>query len=104
MVILDEDKILQDLLSTILIVAMEDGKITDDELAILKQVKLDVKTLRIKIEEINDIPLSAKKELELLNDFKKDILNNAYAISQSDRKITMEERNLINSLIKVLMN
>ncbi len=100
MTILDEDKVLQDLLSTILMVAMEDGKITDDELAILKQVKLDVKTLRIKIENL----APSDTDIELLNNFKKDILKKAYAISQKDRKITQDERNLINSLIKLLMN
>ena len=100
----EEDKILQNLLNTILFVAMDDGVITDDELAILKQVKLDVKSLRIKIEDATKLVNSSNEELTLLNEFKKNLLQNAYDISREDRKITIEERNLINSLIRVLMN
>ena len=100
----EEDKILQNLLNTILFVAMDDGVITPDELAILKQVKLDVKSLRIKIEDATKLVTSSNEELSLLNEFKKNLLQNAYDISREDKKITIEERNLINSLIKVLMN
>ena len=103
MSITEEDKILQNLLNTILFVAMDDGVITDDELAILKQVKLDVKSLRIKIEDATKQVASSNKELMLLNEFKKNLLQNAYDISREDKKITTEERNLINSLIRVLM-
>ncbi len=100
----EEDKILQNLLNTILFVAMDDGVISSDELAILKQVKLDVKSLRIKIEDATNMATSSNEELSLLNEFKKNLLQNAYDISREDKKITIEERNLINSLIKVLMN
>lgn len=103
MTIPDEDKVLQDLLNTILIVAMDDGSISDDELAILKQVKLDVKTLRMKIEDLENQPHAKENELKLLQNFKKDILQNAYSISQSNKKISQEEKNLINCLISLLM-
>ena len=104
MVVSDEDKILQNLMNTILFIAMEDGEITKDELAILKQVKLDVKSLRVKIDAVADGQDSEKEEYVLLKTFKKNLLQNAYDISKKDKKITQDERNLINSLIKVLMN
>ena len=55
MIDVDEDTILQNLMNTILLVAMDDGEITEDELAILKQVKLDVKSLRMKLMEIGSL-------------------------------------------------
>ncbi len=103
MAISDEDRILQNLLNTILFVAMEDGEITKDELAILKQVKLDVKTLREKIETIETDVKHNDTVYNLLTDFKKNILQNAYDISRDDKKITTDERRLINCLIKALM-
>lgn len=103
MKISEEDKILQNLMNTIILVAMEDGVITQDELAILKQVKFDIKKLR---NAIQDAEKEAKNEEELilLKNFRKNLLQNAYDISKSDRIITQDERNLINTLIRSLMS
>ena len=38
---LDEDLVIQEMMNKILLIALEDGEITKDELAILEQVKLD---------------------------------------------------------------
>lgn len=104
MTISNEDIVLQNLMNKILLVAMEDGKITDDELAILKQVKLDINTLRERIQKV-EIDISIKEsDVKKLDKFSKDLLQNAYDISKSDHIITSDERKMINTLIKALVN
>jgi tellurite resistance protein len=100
---MDEDAILQNLMNTILLVAMDDGEITQDELAILKQVKLDVNGLRQTLKDLEE-DSDTKEEAKQLKEFRKNLLQNAYDITRQDRVITQEERNIINSLIKTLMN
>lgn len=104
MPISNEDVIVQDLLNKIVFVALEDGIITEDELAILKQVKFDVKTIRDRLKNVGNQLEEKSTEAKLLNEFSKDIVQNAYNISQTDRVITDDERKLINTLIKALIN
>ncbi len=104
MPISNEDVIVQDLLNKIVFVALEDGIITEDELAILKQVKFDVKTIRDRLKNVGSQLEEKSTEAKLLNEFSKDIVQNAYNISQNDRVITDDERKLINTLIKALIN
>ena len=101
---LDEDRILQNMMNTILFVAMEDGEISEDELAILKQVKLDIQSLRDAIKDLEKSNETTEEETLRLKKFRKDLLKNAYEISREDKVITKDERNIINSLIKSLMN
>ena len=100
---LDEDEILQGLMNTILLVAMDDGKISEDELAILKQVKMDIQSLREAIQKAERSDETSEKEAESLKQFRKNLLQNAYNISKQDKIITQEERDIINSLIKSIM-
>ncbi len=100
----NEDTVLQNLMNTIYYVAMDDGEITTDELAILKQVKIDIHTLRKAIKKAEKEESTTEGETKQLIEFRKNLLQNAYDISQSDHVITQEERNLINTLIKILMN
>ncbi|MDH5404806.1 MAG: TerB family tellurite resistance protein [Candidatus Heimdallarchaeota archaeon] len=98
----EEDNVLQNLMNTILLVAMEDGTITSEELAILKQVKVDIQSIRTaleKVEQNNNLEFGET----FIKNFQKNLLQNAYDISQSDHIITPDERNLINSLIKSLI-
>ncbi|OLS21501.1 MAG: hypothetical protein HeimC2_09300 [Candidatus Heimdallarchaeota archaeon LC_2] len=104
MPISNEDVIVQNLLNKIIFVALEDGIITEDELAILKQVKIDVKTIRDRLKSIGSQLEEKSTEAKLLNEFSKDVVQNAYNISQNDRVITDDERKLINTLIKALIN
>ena len=104
MPISNEDVIVQDLLNKIIFVALEDGIITEDELAILKQVKIDVKTIRERLKSVGSQLEEKSTEAKLLNEFSKDIVQNAYNISKNDRVITDDERKLINTLIKALIN
>ena len=104
MPISNEDVIVQDLLNKIIFVALEDGEITEDELAILKQVKIDVKTIRERLKSVGSQLEEKSTEAKLLNEFSKDIVQNAYNISKNDRVITDDERKLINTLIKALIN
>lgn len=102
MMIPEEDNVLQNLMNTILLVAMEDGTITSEELAILKQVKVDIQSIRTaleKVEQNNNLEFGET----FIKNFQKNLLQNAYDISQSDHIITPDERNLINSLIKSLI-
>ena len=100
---LDEDAVLQSMMNKILLVAMNDGKISEDELAILKQVKLDIQSLREAIKSLETSEETSEEEVNRLKEFRKNLLQNAYSISQKDKIITQEERDLINSLIKSLM-
>ena len=101
---LNEDIVLQGLLNKILFVAMEDGIITDDELAILKQVKLDIASLRTKIIEAEKSTDVSEEDTLRLKEFRKNLLQNAYNISKSDKVITQDERNIINCLIRTLVD
>jgi len=92
------------MMNTILLVAMEDGEVSEDELAILKQVKVDIQLLRDAIKELEKADETSEEEAERLQKFRKDLLQNAYNISREDKIITQDERNIINSLIKSLMN
>lgn len=104
MSISNEDVIVQNLLNKIIFVALEDGIITEDELAILKQVKIDVKTIRDRLKSVGSQLEEKSTEAKLLNEFSKDVVQNAYNISRNDRVITDDERKLINTLIKALIN
>lgn len=104
MSISNNDIILQNLMNTILYVAMDDGVITEDELAILKQVKLDINSLRKTIQEAEKSDFTTNDEVKQLSHFRKNLIQNAYDISKSDHIITQDERNLINTLIKALRN
>jgi hypothetical protein len=100
---LDEDQVLQRLMNTILLVAMEDDVISEDELAILRQVKLDIQSLREAIHDLEKKDETSEEESDRLKDFRKNLLQNVYDISKEDKIITQDERNMINSLIKSLM-
>lgn len=103
MALSQEDEKLQNLLTDIMMIALEDGIITDDEMAILKRLKMDIKQLREKIENAiqkGDLTDEEKTELKRL---KKMILKNAYETSSKDFNITKEERALISGLIKSVM-
>ncbi len=104
MSISDKDVILQNLMNTILYVAMDDGIITPDELAILKQVKLDINMLRKTLKDAEKDEETTSEEQEQLVWFRKNLLQNIYNISKADHVITQDERNLINTLIKALMS
>ncbi len=97
---LDEDLVIQEMMNKILLIALEDGEITKDELAILEQVKLDVQNLRMGSTNIDEESLKSEIGVDRLMDFRKILLENAYEISQKDDIITEKERNLINSIIK----
>ena len=97
---LDEDLVIQEMMNKILLIALEDGEITKDELAILEQVKLDVQNLRMGSTNIDEENLKSEIGVDRLMDFRKILLENAYEISQKDDIITEKERNLINSIIK----
>ena len=101
--VLNEDVVVQDLLNKVIFVALDDGIITQDELAILKQVKLDINTIRDKLKSHEDELESTSTEAKILDEFSKNIVQNAYKISQTDEVITDDERKLINTLIKVLL-
>jgi len=101
--VLNEDVVVQDLLNKVIFVALDDGIITQDELAILKQVKLDINTIREKLKNHEDQLERSSTEAKILHEFSKNIVQNAYEISQNDKIITDDERKLINTLIKVLL-
>ncbi|MCE7735768.1 MAG: hypothetical protein GPJ54_12875 [Candidatus Heimdallarchaeota archaeon] len=103
MTVLNEDVVVQDLLNRVIFVALDDGIITQDELAILKQVKLDINTIRDKLKTHEDQLERSSTEAKILDEFSKNIVQNAYEISQTDKVITDDERKLINTLIKVLL-
>ena len=83
---------------------MDDGIITPDELAILKQVKLDINMLRKTLKDAEKDEETTSEEQEQLVWFRKNLLQNIYNISKADHVITQDERNLINTLIKALMS
>ncbi len=98
-----EDEKLQRILTDAMLIALEDGIITDDEMAILKQLKMDVKELQERIETVikeGDLTDEEKQELKTL---KKKILKNAYDTSSRDFNITKDERALISGLVKLIM-
>ena len=101
---LDEDLVIQEMMNKILLIALEDGEITKDELAILEQVKLDVQNLRMGSTNIVEESLKSEIGVDRLMDFRKILLENAYEISQKDDIITEKERNLINSIIKSVIH
>lgn len=101
---LDEDLVIQEMMNKILLIALEDGEITEDELAILEQVKLDVQNLRMGSTNIDEESLKSEIGVDRLMDFRKILLENAYEISQKDDIITEKERNLINSIIKSVIH
>ena len=57
---LDEDLVIQEMMNKILLIALEDGEITKDELAILEQVKLDVQNLRMGSTNIDEESLKSE--------------------------------------------
>ena len=85
---LDEDLVIQEMMNKILLIALEDGEITKDELAILEQVKLDVQNLRMGSTNIDEESLKSEIGVDRLMDFRKILLENAYEISQKDDIIT----------------
>ena len=101
---LDEDLVIQEMMNKILLITLEDGEITEDELAILEQVKLDVQNLRMGSTNIDEESLKSEIGVDRLMDFRKILLENAYEISQKDDIITEKERNLINSIIKSVIH
>ncbi len=98
-----QDEKLQNLLTDIMMIALEDGIITDEEMAILKRIKLDIKELQHKIENgLNSENLSEEEKTQL-KEWKKAILKNAYELSSEDFNITRDERALISGLVKLMM-
>ena len=68
---LDEDLVIQEMMNKILLIALEDGEITKDELAILEQVKLDVQNLRMGSTNIDEESLKSEIGVDRLMDFRK---------------------------------
>ena len=68
---LDEDLVIQEMMNKILLIALEDGEITKDELAILEQVKLDVQNLRMGSTNIDEGSLKSEIGVDRLMDFRK---------------------------------
>ncbi|NDB28008.1 hypothetical protein EB151_00450, partial [archaeon] len=71
---LDEDLVIQEMMNKILLIALEDGEITKDELAILEQVKLDVQNLRMGSTNIDEESLKSEIGVDRLMDFRKILL------------------------------
>jgi len=99
----NEDVVLQNLMNTMIFVALEDNVITEDELAILKQLKLDLTEIRNKVSQIDKNSEFTNDDAKKLDEFTKDILQNAYDISKNDHIINDDERKLINALIRALL-
>ena len=101
---LDEDLVIQEMMKKILLIALEDGEITKDQLAILEQVKLDVQNLRMGSTNIDEESFKSEIGVDRLMDFRKILLENAYEISQKDDIMTEKERNLINSILESVIH
>lgn len=95
---------LQNFLSDLLLVALEDGVISDDENALLRQIKVDTKRLLQLIKEAKEDGIITDEERKQLDEFKKKFLSSAYELTKNDWVISKEERALMSALIKLLMH
>lgn len=99
-----EDADLQNLLTSILLIALEDGVITEDEKAILNQIKLDMKSFRELIEKAEDDGVITNEEKQQIDELRKQLLKNAYNVTTSDHVITKDERAIMSTMIKLLVH
>jgi hypothetical protein len=98
----DETK-LQNVLTELFLKAYEDGIITNDEHAILNQVKLDAQKYAEELQIALEDHIITSDERNKLLMLKKDLLQNAYEKSREDNIISKDEKALISLLIKILV-
>ena len=90
----DETK-LQNVLTELFLKAHEDGIITNDEHAILDQVKLDAQKYAEELQiALEDHIITVDERSKLLK-LKKDLLQNAYEKSREDNIISKEELRIL---------
>lgn len=79
-------------------VALFDGEITEDEQALLDQVKIDFEKLEDQLVSILKSDLDESEFQKVMNNFLKDAATNATAVANEDDFITIDEQFLINSM------
>ncbi|MHA2028772.1 MAG: hypothetical protein ACXAC2_11765 [Candidatus Kariarchaeaceae archaeon] len=79
-------------------VAMFDGVISNDEQAILDQIKLDFEKLEKQLVEMLKSDLEEDEFQSVINDFLKKAVNHATAIANEDDFITEDEEFLIRRI------
>ncbi len=99
-----EDDRIQNILTDLFLIALEDGVISKDEKAILHQIKHDMRSFRETIAKAEEDGVITEEEKKEIDEYRKALLNNAYEVTRSDHVISAEERALISKLIKALMN
>jgi len=99
-----EDDKLQNILTDIFLIALEDGVISKDERAILQQIKHDMRSFRETIAKAEEDGIITEDEKKEIDEFRKTLLSNAYEVTKSDHVISADERAIISKLIKALMN
>jgi tellurite resistance protein len=99
-----EDINLQNLLTSLALVALDDGVITAEEKAILNQIKIDMQIFRDTIEQAEADGSITIEESKKLDEIKKQLLSNAYNITTNDHVISPDERKIMSKLIKILIH
>lgn len=99
-----EEARIQNILTSIILTALEDGTITEEESAMLKQIKLDMKNLKNIVFKAQEDGIITDEEREELDAFRKKLIEDAYKRSREDFVITKDERAIISKLIELLIH
>jgi len=98
----EQEAKLQNIIKSISKAARADGKITDEEREILESVQINILIYDQALEDALDDGIIDKKEQDMLNGLKHQILNEAYDIAEISEGITDDEIKLLQVLLAEL--
>ena len=85
-------------LRDLMITANKDGKITDDEKALIDSVSVDLNTYQQAVTKALEEGVITEQQQQSLDSIKDQILRNMYHVASKDKKITSDERALIEKI------
>ena len=78
--------------------AAEDGKITEDEHNILKNIEISLAEFTEKLKEALEDGIITPEEVDMLKKFKAQMLKDAFDIAKMDDKLTIDELKILMTL------
>ena len=94
------ERLMQELTDT----AMEDGKITAEEQAILNRVASDISLYQKVLEKAVEDGVITQSERFLLDSMRTKVTEGAASVARRDRTVSEDERALLSRLFQVMIN
>ncbi len=85
-------------------VALEDGVITKEERRLISNIVLDVEAYSNMVDRALEDGIISKDERVELFEGRIEILENAYLLAREDRDISVDETELLKSIVKMILS